>query len=63
MATPPALPREESALMGGRPVTANSLSLYSEVSQVSVKAITQGFLSCANCLISGSLFGRLRQLA
>ena len=42
---------------------ATSLSLYSGVSQVSVKAIAQGFLSCANCLISGSLFGRLKQLA
>ena len=42
---------------------ATSLSLYSGVRQVSVKAIAQGFLSCANCLISGSLFGGLKQLA
>ena len=63
MATPPALLHEESVLIRERPRMVNSLTLYSEVSQVSVKAITQGFLRCTNSLISGSLFGRLRQLA
>ena len=63
MVTPPALPREESVLISEKSRTANSLSLYSEVSQFSVKATMQGFLPCANCLSSGSLFGRLNQLA
>ena len=63
MATSPGLPREELVLISEKPGMATLLSLYSELSQVSVKVIEQGFLSYANCLISGSLFGRRKQLA
>ena len=60
MATSPDLPRKESVVISEKPGMTISPSLYSGASQFLVKAVEESLLSCANYLISGIFFGRLR---